>query len=231
MEIGRIPYVSSQTSATTPKTSNQQNQTKSSAMAADNADKFTPSEATYSPTYTNPNARKDEYKTGTKNNGTVKQIKNESLKTLVQETLSQQANKAAGGYAPSSYKPLYTQFEEVRKAYAEAEETSKKHEDYWSVDATAERIYTFARSLAGENDGLFDTMKDAFLKGFDQALGVKKGKLPEISYQTKAKVLEHFDSWAKEIADKKTAAVTTTAPTAATTTPTPATDATNTATT
>jgi hypothetical protein len=94
------------------------------------------------------------------------------------------------------------------EAFNAAEATSKKHTDYWGVEAVAERLFTFAKTLAGDNDELFDTMKNAFLKGFNLASGAAKGRLPDISHQTKARVLELFDGWEKEIAARKNPAPT-----------------------
>lgn len=222
MEIGRIPYISAQTQATQPKTSTQQAQNKSTAYAAD-TDKFVPSEAGYSPAYAKGNSAKANAQSdlGLDANASVKQIKNNALKSLVQETLSHQANKAQTGFAPAKYQPLLGQFKEVHTALAAAEKTSEKYADYWGVDATAERIFTFAKNLAGSDDSLFQTMKDAFNKGFDAALSARRGKLPDISYQTKNKVLEHFDNWEKEIAAKTPTASTAPATTETTTAATP----------
>jgi hypothetical protein len=210
MEVGRIPFISAQTSATSPKTAAQQSQTKSTTYAADNADKYVPEDKSqYSPTYQRPAAHKQNAENHIRfDDGgarSVKQMANDAMKGLVQETLSHQANRYGNFGSTSSntgYQALFGQSAQVQSALAAAEKTSEKHDDYWGVDATAERIYTFARSLAGDNDEMFDTMKNAFLKGFDSALSARRGGLPSISYQTKDRVLEMFGEWEKEIAAK-----------------------------
>jgi hypothetical protein len=137
----------------------------------------------------------------TKGSSTVK-MKNDAVRDWVAKSLSEQASGTGGiGGIRSGYEPI-NGAQIITDAIAKAEKTSEKYEDYWGVEATAERIYTFARALAGDNDEMFSTMKNAFLKGFQAALG-ERGSLPEISYKTKEKVLSHFDDWEKEIASKK----------------------------
>jgi hypothetical protein len=213
MEIGRIPFISAQTSATAPKTAAQHAQEKSTTYAADNMDKYLPEDQSqYSPTYQRPTAHKQNAENHIRFDSgaarSAKQMANDAMKGLVQETLSHQANRH-GSFGSainnSGYQALFAQSTQVQSALSAAEKTSEKHEDYWGVEATAERIYTFARSLAGDNDEMFDTMKNAFLKGFDSALSSRRGGLPSISYQTKDRVLEMFGEWEKEIAAKSTA--------------------------
>jgi hypothetical protein len=92
---------------------------------------------------------------------------------------------------------------EALNALRVAEATSEKHSDYWGVEATAERLFTFAKTLAGGDDSKFQTMKNAFLEGFRQAAGARGGNLPSISFQTRDRVLEMFNQWESEINARK----------------------------
>ena len=88
-------------------------------------------------------------------------------------------------------------------------------DDYWSADATAQRIYDFARILAGDDDSKLEELRAAVEKGFAQAgaaFSKKTGQkgLPSICQDTYDKVMDMFDDWAKEAAEKKTENKTTT---------------------
>lgn len=200
MNIGKVAEQNARTHATRPKSASQENQKKDSTLAADNTDKYVKSEATYVPSYTKPSGTHN----GTNNakNSTqadteftkyasTKQAKNAALKSMVQDTISGQAGKVSS--------------KNLMSALNAAEATSSKHSDYWGVEATAERIFTFAKSLAGDDDEMFQTMKDAFLKGFGQATKANGGKLPSISQDTKSAVLEMFDKWESDIKSKSSA--------------------------
>lgn len=41
--------------------------------------------------------------------------------------------------------------------------------DYWGAEATAKRMFEFAKNLAGNNSKYADSLKDAFIKGFGLA--------------------------------------------------------------
>ena len=62
----------------------------------------------------------------------------------------------------------------------------------YGVKQVSENILSFAKAVAGDDKAQLQKMKDAFLKGFDEAERVWGGKLPEISYKTKEAVLEGF---------------------------------------
>jgi len=198
-DVARMSHASQQV-----RPASQDTQKKTTTMAADNTDKFEPSESTYKTTY-NRGANKAEHRSINdddfrKNAGSsTRQIKNDAVRSMVQAQVNGQVNK--GGY-----KPLFGGNETIMNALNAAEATSEKHTDYWGIEATAERIFTFAKNLAGDDDGMFQTLKDAFLKGFKQAEGARGGKLPDISYQTKSRVLEMFDNWEREMNAKKSEA-------------------------
>jgi hypothetical protein len=181
-----------------PKTAEQKTQEKGTTLATDNVDKFDSNSVNFNRNYqSDPHRTENQGVHGYKGMSSL-QIKNSVLSDYVNFTLRRQTgndfwNDILGlTFTPKSF---------AVEAFNAAEASSTKYGDYWGVDAVAERIFTFAKTLAGERGNeLFDTMKNAFLKGFNMAEGTVKGsKLPGISYDTKNKVLELFDAWEKEI--------------------------------
>ena len=80
----------------------------------------------------------------------------------------------------------------------DAETQAKAKEDisedgYWGVKQTSDRIFDFATALTGGDPSKVEEMKDAFIKGFEQATETWGDELPEISQQTYDAVIEKFD--------------------------------------
>jgi hypothetical protein len=193
-----------------PKTAVEETQKKNTTSSADNnTDKFDPAATvTHSNTY-NKGANRSEHADYRSRAGmSSRQMKNEAVRNMVQSQMSAQASG-------SGYKPMFGGNTSIMNAFQAAEATSAKHDDYWGVEATAERLFTFAATLAGDDEKLLATMRSAFMKGFRAAEGARGGSLPSISYQTRDRVLEMFDQRASEIAAKKNPPVT--APVTATT--------------
>ena len=199
MDIGRISDTNQvpQTHSTKP-VAEQEN--KNTTLAAENTDKFEHSTQGYTPAYTKQSAKAS---SDTTTNSATKakpmttlQMKNESMKGLVKELIGKQASGDTSLIESTSLAD-----DIISKAYAAAEATSKDSDNYWGAEETAERIFTFAKTLAGDNNELFDTMKNAFLEGFGQAAKAMGGKdkMPQISHDTYSKVMDNFDSWENEI--------------------------------
>ena len=70
---------------------------------------------------------------------------------------------------------------------------------YWGVTATSDRILDFAKALTGGDPDKIEEMREAFIKGYEQATETWGGELPEISKQTYDAVLSKFDAWAAEV--------------------------------
>lgn len=228
MNIGKIAEASTVTNATAPKTSAQVSEKKETTLASDNTDKFVKSETVFTPAYTkatvtsnNTNTISDEEesgKTAVKNAKTFEtdgaetgkaarsdkmhfsqntnQLKNQLLQDMVSKLISGQSSNSNGTYLENQLKKILGE---------NSFEQTKEDADYWSADSVATRIYDFARSLAGDNDGMFETLKSAFQKGFGQAEGAfnSSKKLPSVCYDTYDKVMSKFDDWEKEINAKK----------------------------
>lgn len=184
------------------KTTQQETQKKPTTLSADNADKFDANTAAYNKNFQNATAKTGHLPVQAYKGGAL-QIKNALMQEYANYTFGKQSGVAdvpalgnIVGYTPQPF---------AKVAYEKAEATSEKYEDYWGSDAVSERLFTFAKTLAGDNDEMFGKMKNAFLKGFRLAEGAKAGdgaKLPKICYETKDKVLGMFDKWEADIKGK-----------------------------
>ena len=67
---------------------------------------------------------------------------------------------------------------------------------YWGVSQTSQRIIQFAISLSGGDTSKLETLKNAILKGFEEAERSWGGTLPDICQQTKAAALKGLEEWA-----------------------------------
>lgn len=67
----------------------------------------------------------------------------------------------------------------------------------YSVDAVATRIVDMAKALSGGDKSKIGVLKDAVLKGFDEARKVWGGEMPQITQDTYDEVMRQFDEWEK----------------------------------
>lgn len=213
MDVGRIAETSQLTSLTTPKTSAEESEKKSSTLATDNTDKFVKSEATYTPAYTKGTAHKsnanseNEVKNKTTKTNEVSyksahQIKNELMQSMVTSTTNKQSKNSSIPTVSSLAEELgFTGSAKTALEVAEKTSDGLSESDYWGSDATSERLLTFAKTLAGTDSSAFDTLKGAFEKAFascENSYG-GKNKLPSVCYDTYDKVMKGFDDWEKEL--------------------------------
>ena len=206
MNIGKIAEMSNPVPATTPKSSVEQVAKKDTTNSADNpkTDKFVrESEATYTPAYTKHSSKSHNE---TKKNDDVKVEKPQSFKAAKNQAFQKMVADIIGKQSGAAYNAI------MKDAYQIQNGTI---DDYWSADATAQRIYDFARTLAGDDDSKLEELKAAVDKGFAQAgaaFSKKYGQsgLPSICQDTYKKVMDMFDSWADEAAAKKAGSKTST---------------------
>lgn len=66
---------------------------------------------------------------------------------------------------------------------------------YWSVEATSDRLVSFAKAVAGDDPVMADKMINAVKKGFDEATKAWGKKLPQISHDTLDATMEKLDAW------------------------------------
>ena len=206
MEIAKIAEQAAVTAQTAPKSTVETVTEKSkSTLATDNADKYVKSEETFTPAYTKKSAQKKEVDNSDKTafTKTVAQTKADHLASVVDTLISHQASKYTYNTKQIELSDeLKSQIEEATGKKIEEENTES--EDYWGAEATAKRIFDFAKNLAGDNSKYADTLKEAFIKGFglaEKAYG-GKDKLPKVCYETYDKVIDMFDSWGKDSGSK-----------------------------
>ena len=199
MNVGKIAEMSNPVPSTTPKSSVEQVAKKDTTNSADNpkTDKFVrESESTYTPAYTKHSSKSQ---TETKKNEDAKVEKPGSFKATKNQAFQKMVADIIGKQSGAAWNAIMKDADKIQNGTID---------DYWSADATAQRIYDFARNLAGDDDSKLEELRAAVEKGFAQAgaaFSKKTGQkgLPSICQDTYKKVMGMFDDWAKEAADKK----------------------------
>lgn len=115
----------------------------------------------------------------------------EQLTQLVTSMMSKQAETF--GNATDIWKFLAKGDFTVDEATKKKAQEDIAEDGYWGVEQTSQRIIDFAKALAGDDAKALEEMKNAFLKGYEQAEKTWGGKLPEISQKTYDAVLAKFD--------------------------------------
>jgi|GEM_PF-5410266 len=82
-----------------------------------------------------------------------------------------------------------------RMTYKQASSSTKTDEEYWSAEATSQRVIELVKTLAADDPERFQQMKLGFIKGFNDAQALYGGKLPEVCRKTFNLAIEVFDSW------------------------------------
>ena len=69
---------------------------------------------------------------------------------------------------------------------------------YFGVEQTSDRIVNFAIAIAGGDVSKLEAIKEGVETGFNEALEIFGGSLPDISYNTLDAIMEKLDAWAAE---------------------------------
>lgn len=194
MNIGKVAELTTPTPAASPKGTTEQAAKKDTTISADrpNVDKYeAKSEASYTPAYTKASSKSQ---TQTEKNPGMKVEKPKSTVAMKNAAFQSMVKDIIGKQGGAAYNAI------MKDAYQIQNGTI---DDYWSADATAERIYNFARTLAGNDNSKLETLRNAVEKGFAQAgaaFSKKYGQsgLPSICQDTYKKVMDMFDDWKKE---------------------------------
>ncbi|MCL2575914.1 MAG: hypothetical protein FWE33_05720 [Defluviitaleaceae bacterium] len=109
----------------------------------------------------------------------------DAFREMVSRLLNQQAHTATIVNGETMI-----QIDDATRAQAQADIAE---DGYFGVAQTSERILSFARAFAGDDEGRIEIMRNAFLAGFAAAENVWGGQLPEISRQTFDAVMRGFD--------------------------------------
>ena len=121
----------------------------------------------------------------------------ESMRSLVEKLLSKQTNKFS-----IANQSLSSIFGEAAKN-ADPATIKKAQEDisedgYWGVKQTSQRIFDFAKALAGDDPEKMKEMQAAVEKGFKQAEDAWGGSLPSICGDTHTAIGKLFDDYYAE---------------------------------
>lgn len=135
------------------------------------------------------------------NTDLVNKIKaeNEARVQQLQDIVNKLLTKQGQTYnAANGLKSLYESLEVDEATRAQAQKDIAE-DGYWGVEQTSSRIFDFAMALSGGDEKTMEKMKDAFLKGFDQATKTWGDELPDISQRTKDAVLKKFEDYADSL--------------------------------
>ncbi|MBO5377010.1 MAG: hypothetical protein J6A41_01340 [Ruminiclostridium sp.] len=209
MSVGRVAELSNMTAATAAKPAERATEEKTTTLASEHTDKFVKSEATFTPAYTkasvtdNRSGNTSEQKPSDDKAAAMagkmeftakssRQLKNESMKSMVSQLLTGQASVKGDKIN------IQSQLNEILSSF-DIEPIKADSEDFWGAEKTAQRILDFAKNLAGDDSDAFTTLKNAFQKGFDEAGGIWGDKLPDVCQDTYDLVQKGFDEWEKEL--------------------------------
>jgi len=209
MSVGRVAELSNMTAATAAKPAERATEEKTTTLASEHTDKFVKSEATFTPAYTkasvtdNRSGNTSEQKPSDDKAAAMagkmeftakssRQLKNESMKSMVSQLLTGQASVKGDKIN------IQSQLNEILSSF-DIEPIKADSEDFWGAEKTAQRILDFAKNLAGDDSDAFSTLKNAFQKGFDEAGGIWGDKLPDVCQDTYDLVQKGFDEWEKEL--------------------------------
>lgn len=210
MSVGRVAELSNMTAATAVKPAERATEEKTTTLASEHTDKFVKSEATFTPAYTkatvtdnrsgNTSEQKpSEDKTASANADKMeftaksnRQLKNESMKSMVSQLLTGQASVKGDKIN------IQSQLNEILSSF-DIEPIEADSDDFWGAEKTAQRILDFAKNLAGDDTDALSSLREAFEKGFDEAGGIWGDKLPDVCQDTYDLVQKGFDEWEKEL--------------------------------
>lgn len=128
------------------------------------------------------------------------EMKTAQLRSLVEKMLLKQGQK---------FTTLADAFDMIKDGTIEvddetAAEAQKEVADdgYWGVEQTSERLFSFAKALAGNDPTKADSMLDALQKGFDEATKCWGGELPEICQKTLEATQKKLTDWRDGITEE-----------------------------
>jgi len=121
------------------------------------------------------------------------EMKTAQLRSLVEKMLLKQGQK---------FTTLADAFDMIKEGTIEvddetAAEAAKEVADdgYWGVEQTSERMFSFAKALAGNDPTKADSMLEALQKGYDEAAKQWGGELPEICQKTLEATKKKLTDW------------------------------------
>ena len=171
-------------------------------LVKNTVDKSKSSDADSAVVYEKSSAAVQTGKTYTRDEKTITALKAETerraaeLRDLVEQVILKQGQKFSD--AADIYQLLREGKLEVDPQTAAKAQEEISENGYWGVEQTSERLFLFASSLTGGDPAKAQEMKDAFIKGYEEAEKAWGGELPEISRKTYEATIKKFDEWMKE---------------------------------
>lgn len=183
-------YETTKTDKTTEaKQTEQAKQTKQTGYDAGKAAEYTKSNS----------SKKDTKKAPKSDMAVIEKLKAEAeqrtqqLRSLVEKMLVKQGKK---------FTSLADTFDQIKKGLVQVdpEVSAQAQKDisedgYWGVEQTSERLFSFAKALAGNDPAYADKMLEAMQKGFKQATKSWGGELPDICQRTIDAATEKINNW------------------------------------
>ena len=121
------------------------------------------------------------------------EMKTAQLRTLVEKMLLKQGQK---------FTSLADTFDMIKEGTIEvddetAAEAAKEVADdgYWGIEQTSDRLFSFAKALAGNDPTKADSMLEALQKGYDEAAKQWGGELPELCQKTLEAAKKKLTDW------------------------------------
>ena len=121
------------------------------------------------------------------------EMKTAQLRSLVEKMLLKQGQK---------FTSLADTFDMIKEGTIEvddetAAEAAKEVADdgYWGVEQTSDRLFSFAKALAGNDPTKADSMLEALQKGYDEAAKQWGGELPELCRKTLEAAKKKLTDW------------------------------------
>lgn len=125
----------------------------------------------------------------------------QKLFDMVNELLSKQGMSVTLGQG--SWKILSEGNFQVDKETKAAAQEAISEDGEWGVKQTSQRLVDFAKALTGGDTSMVETMRDAFIKGYEAAAKSWGGVLPDICQQTYDATMKLFDEWAGKDSDSE----------------------------
>ena len=119
----------------------------------------------------------------------------EQFMQLVKDMISKQGGTYSYINEDEIWKTLASGKLKVDDKTKEQAQKDVSEDGYWGVKQTSERIFSFALSLAGDNEANMRKMQAAFEKGFKLAVGSWGKELPDICQDTYDAVSKRFDEY------------------------------------
>lgn len=121
------------------------------------------------------------------------ELKTAQLRSLVEKMLLKQGQK---------FTTLADAFDMIKEGTIEVDDETAKEaakevadDGYWGVEQTSERMFSFAKALAGNDPAKADSMLEALQNGYDEAAKQWGGELPEICRKTLEVTKKKITDW------------------------------------